>query len=45
MFSFDPKMYKEEFFKFARVKFGKKVFEVLKKWKANVWSLDLSKKI
>ena len=38
-------MRKGKFFKLVRVKFGKQVYELKKKWKTNVWYLDLGEKI
>ena len=37
-------MHKEEIIKFVRVRFETQVSGVHKKWKINVWNLDLGKK-
>ena len=43
--SYNQKMRKGEFFKLAKIRIKIQVYEVRKKWKTNVWNLELGQKI
>ena len=38
-------MYKDEFLKMFRIRLKKQLFELKKKWKTNVWNLNLGEKM